>query len=274
MSRPHLVIEAGAPERGYLRDTWALRHLIWMFAWREIVLRYRQTVAGVTWVVLRPLLTVVVFALVFGRFLRVPSEGVPYPLLILSGFIPWQFAAYSFSGSGESLFTHASIISKVYFPRIITPTSVFVVNLVDLAVSLVLLAALMALYRIVPDLRILALPASILFLLPGTAGLGLLFAAVSAKYRDFRNIIPFVVMLSLYLSPVAFSASVVPDAWKLWYWLNPLVGGIELFRWSAFAGKAQIYLPGMAISLAASLALLLVGYRQFRRMERSIVDLI
>ena len=272
--RPALVIEAGGRHQRYFSDLWALRHLIWMFAWREIVLRYRHTTAGVLWVVLRPLLTVAVFSVVFGKFLKVSSGEIPYALLILSGFIPWQFAAYSFAGASESLFANASVISKVYFPRIIAPASVFLANLVDMGVSLLLLAALMVFYGVLPDARIVALPLFILFIVPGAAGLGLWFAAVSAKYCDFRNIVPFVVMLTLYLSPVAFPASVVPEPWKIWYWLNPLVGAIEGIRWTLFGGRVELYWPGMVLSLALSLAILLWGYRYFRRAERSIVDLI
>jgi lipopolysaccharide transport system permease protein len=273
-SRTGVIIEAGGQHQRYFGDVWALRHLLWMFAWREIVLRYKQTTVGILWVVLRPLLTVAIFAVVFGRFLRVPSGDLHYPLLILSGFIPWQFVAYSFAGASESLFTHSSVISKVYFPRIIAPISVFLVNVVDLAVALLLLAILMGVYGVIPDRRLLALPLFLLFPVPGAAGLALWFAAVSAKYRDFRNVIPFVVMLTLYVSPVAFSAAVVPAEWKFWYWLNPLVAAIEGMRWSLFSGRGELYWPGMLASLMLSLAVLVLGYRYFRSVERSIVDVI
>lgn len=272
--QPSIVIEAGRPEQGYLREVWRLRHLVWMFCWREIALRYKQTTAGVLWVVMRPLLTMAIFALVFGKFLKVPSGDLPYALLILSGLIPWQFAANSFSGASESLFTHVGVISKVYFPRVIAPISAFAVNLVDLVVSLVLIAVFMLLYGIAPDAKVLTLPLFVLALVPATAGLGLWFAAVSAKYRDFRNVVPFVALVSLYVSPVAFPTSVVPEAWKFWYWLNPLVGGIEGFRWALFGGKAELYWNGMLGSLVLSLMLLIIGYSYFRRVERSIVDVI
>jgi len=272
--QPFIVIEAGRPEQGYLREVWRLRHLIWMFSWREIVLRYKQTTAGVIWVVMRPLLTMAIFALVFGKFLKVPSGDLPYALLILSGLIPWQFAAYSFSGASESLFTHVGVISKVYFPRVIAPISAFVVNLVDLVVSLLLIAVFMLFYGVAPGAEVLTLPLFVLSLVPATAGMGLWFAAVSAKYRDFRNVIPFVVLLSLYVSPVAFSTSMVPEAWKFWYWLNPLVGAIEGFRWALFGGKAELYWNGMLASFVLSLVLLAVGYHYFRSVERSIVDVI
>jgi len=274
MQRPHTVIEAGKPERGYLRDVWRLRHLIWMFAWRDMVLRYKQTTAGVLWVVIRPLLTMAIFALVFGKFLRVNSGDLPYALLILSGLIPWQFAAYTFSGASESLFTHVGVISKVYFPRIIAPISALFVNLVDLAVSLVLMAVFMLFYGIVPDAKLLLLPVFILALVPGAVGVGLWFAAVSARYRDFRNVVPFVVMLSLYASPVGFPTSIIPDAWKFWYWLNPLVGAIEGFRWCLFRGKAELDWSPMLWSFAISIALLIVGTAYFRRVERTIVDVL
>ena len=271
---PLVDIQAGRTDRGYLRDVWRMRHLIWLFAWREIVLRYKQTTAGVLWVVLRPLATMAVFALVFGKFLKVPSGDLPYALLILSGLVPWQFAANSFSGASESLFNHVGVISKVYFPRVIAPISAFVANLVDLAVSLLLVAAFMLFYGVYPDARVLTLPLFILAIVPATAGLGLWFAAVSARYRDFRNVIPFVVLISLYVSPVAFPTSVVPESWRFWYWLNPLVGVIEGSRWALFGGKADLYWTGMLASLGLSCVLLVGGYAYFRRAERSIVDVI
>jgi lipopolysaccharide transport system permease protein len=273
-SEPTVVIEAGREAPAYLREVWQLRHLMWMFAWREIALRYKQTLAGVLWVVIRPLVTMAIFALVFGKFLKIPSGDLPYALLVLSGLVPWQFAAYSFAGAGESLLNHVGVISKVYFPRIIAPISAFLVNLVDLAVSLVLIALFMLLYGIVPGARVLALPLFIALSIPAAAGLGLWFAAVSAKYRDFRNVIPFIVLLSLYVSPVAYSASVVPQEYRLWYWLNPLVGSIEGFRWALFGEHVEMHWGGMLGSLAVSLGILAAGYLYFRRTERSIVDVI
>jgi lipopolysaccharide transport system permease protein len=274
MQRSHTVIEAGKSERGYLRDVWRLRHLIWMFAWRDLVLRYKQTTAGVLWVVIRPLFTMAIFALVFGKFLKVESGDLPYALLILSGLIPWQFAAYTFSGASESLFTQINVISKVYFPRVIAPISALFVNLADLMVSLILMALFMLFYGVAPDAKVLLLPLFALALIPGALGLGLWFAAVSAKYRDFRNVVPFVVMLSLYASPVGFPTSLVPEAWKFWYWLNPLVGAIEGFRWCLFGGKTELYWTAMISSFGLSLALLAIGVVYFRRVERTIVDII
>ena len=272
--RARVVIEAGYTSRGYIGEVWALRHLIWTFAWREIVLRYRQTLAGVLWVVMRPLVTTAIFALVFGKFLNVPSGDVPYVLLILSGLTLWQFGASSFSGASESLHAQAGILSKVYFPRIIAPISAVLVNTVDLAVTLALLAVLMLFHGVMPDARIVLAPLFIIALVPACAGLGLWFAAVSAKYRDFRNITPFVVLLSLYISPVAFSSAVVPENWQFWYWLNPFVGAIEGFRWALFEGKAQFHWTGFYASMAISLVLLAAGYGYFRRVEQTIVDVI
>ncbi len=272
--RARVVIEAGYTSRGYIGEVWALRHLIWTFAWREIVLRHKQTLAGLLWVVMRPLVTTGIFALIFGKFLKVPSGELPYALLILSGLTLWQFGASSFAGASESLFAQAGILSKVYFPRIIAPISAFVVNAIDLVVTLALLAVLMLFYGVIPDARVVVAPLFILVLLPACAGLGLWFAAVSAKYRDFRNIVPFLVLLSLYISPVAFSSTVVPQNWQFWYWLNPFVGAIEGFRWALFEGKAPIHWAGLYCSMAISLLLLLTGYAYFRRVERSIVDVI
>jgi lipopolysaccharide transport system permease protein len=272
--RPLVEIQAGRAGGRYLRDLWQARHLVLMFSWREIALRYKQTVAGVLWVVLRPLATTAIFALVFGKFLQVPSDGLPFALLVLAGLVPWQFAAYSFSGAADSLLAHAGVISKVYFPRLVVPLSVFVVNVIDLLVCLALLAAFMAAYGVAPDARVLALPLFVLAALPAAAGLGLWFAALTARYRDFRHVTPFVVMLSLYASPVAYPANVVPDAWRLWYWLNPLTVAIEGFRWSLFRGAAELHWPGIGCSLALSAAVLVAGYAYFRRAERSLADVI
>jgi lipopolysaccharide transport system permease protein len=271
---PLIVIQSGRANAHYLRDVWRLKRLLAIFSWRDIVLKYRQTTAGVLWVALRPLLTMAVFAVVFGRFLKIPSGDIPYPLLILSGLIPWQFVAFSFAGASESLFNYGGVLSKVYFPRILVPLSTLAVNLVDLLVSLLLLVPFMVYYGVVPDWRVWTLPLFVLGAFPAAAGLGLWFSAVSAKYRDFRNVVPFVVLLSLYVSPVAFTAAIVPESWKAWYWLNPLVGLIEGFRWALFGGNATLFWPGVLASQVLSVAILVTGYFYFRRLERAIVDIL
>jgi lipopolysaccharide transport system permease protein len=245
-----------------------------MFAWRDLVLRYKQTVVGILWVLLRPLATMAIFVVVFGKFLKVSSGDIPYPLLVLSGLIAWQFFTAVFAGVSESLFSYSAVLSKVYFPRFVVPLSAFVVNAVDALIALLLLIPFMAFYGIAPSWRMLVLPVVFAAATPASLGLGLWFAAVAAKYRDFRNIVPFVTTALLYASPVAFSGDVIPEVWRDVYWLNPLVGVIEGFRWVLF-GKASIppAFGGIA-SAGISILLLLFGYRYFRRSERSVVDVI
>jgi lipopolysaccharide transport system permease protein len=258
----------------YLRDCWRLRHLLFVFSWRDIVIRYRQTVAGVLWILLRPLMTMAVFALVFGKFLKVPSGEVPYPLLILSGLVGWQLIAYTFAAATDAVFAYSGVMSKVYFPRVIIPLSALVVNLVDFFVSLVVLIPFMLLYGVTPDFRILALPLVVACGVPSAAGLAMWFSAVAAKYRDFRNVIPFVVQLTLFLSPIAFPVSLVPPSLRFVYWLNPVVPLVEGVRWSLFAGAGTFYWPGVAGSAVFSLIVLFGGYHYFRSVERQFSDVL
>jgi lipopolysaccharide transport system permease protein len=245
-----------------------------MFAWRDIVLRYKQTVIGVLWVVMRPLITVAIFAVVFGKVLKVPSGNIPYPLLILSGFIPWQLFTSVFAGVSESLFSYSSVLSKVYFPRIAVPLSAMLVHSLDALIALLLMVPFMAFYEVAPSWRLLWLPFAFLATLPAAFGLGLWFSAIAARYRDFRNVVPFVVVISLYASPVAFPAELVPEYWRDLYWINPLVGIIEAWRWILLDKPSSPPLIGTTAAVVISLALLAYGYRYFRRSERAVVDVI
>ena len=258
----------------YLSDVWNSRSLIVIFAWRDLVLRYKQTIIGVLWVLLRPLLTMAIFVVVFGKILRIPSGDVPYPLLILSGIIVWQFSTTVFAGVSESLFAYAPVLSKVYFPRLIVPLSVLLVGTVDVAVALTLFIPFMAFYGVTVSWKVVLLPLAFFAAIPASMGLGLWFAAVAAKYRDFRVIVPFLVMMSLYASPVAFSVDVIPSAWRDLYWINPLVGAIEAVRWILFDTAITPPLIGTAASAVISILLLLYGYFYFRSEERSVIDVI
>lgn len=269
-----LVIEAGRAEQRYWQDLWRYRELFYFLAWRDILVRYKQTVIGIIWALIRPLLTMVVFTVVFGKLAKLPSEGAPYPILVFAAMLPWQFFANSLSESSTSLIANANLISKVYFPRLIVPTSAVIVSFVDFLVSGMILLALMAWYNFVPDWRILTLPLFILIAFAAAIGAGLWLAALNVEYRDFRYIVPFIVQFGLYISPVGFTSKIVPEQWRLLYSLNPMVGVIDGFRWAILGGESNIYLPGFVLSVGIVALLLISGIWYFRRMERTFADTI
>ena len=270
-----VVLEAGRADRHYWRDLWRYRELFQVLAWRDIAIRYKQTAIGVAWAVVRPVLTMAIFTVVFGRLAKLPSDGgAPYPLLVLAGMLPWTFASSALSDASGSLVGNANLIGKVYFPRLIVPAAAIVAGFVDFAVGLVILAVMMAAYRFAPDWRVLALPAFVLLALLASLGPSLWIAALNVRYRDFRYVIPFLVQFGLYVSPVGFSSSVVPQKWRLLYSLNPMVGVIDGFRWCLLGGRSPLYLPGLAIGVLVTAIFLWLGLRQFRRLERTFADLI
>lgn len=269
-----LIIEAGRTEKQYWQDLWRYRELFYFLAWRDILVRYKQTVLGIAWALLRPFLTMVVFTIVFSKLAKLPSDGVPYPILVFAAMLPWQFFANALSECSNSLVGNANLISKVYFPRLIVPASAVMVSFVDFLVSGLILVALMAWYNFVPDWRILTLPLFILIAFAASMGAGLWLAALTVKYRDFRYIIPFIVQFGLYISPVGFSSSLVPEQWRWLYSLNPMVGVIDGFRWAILGGNAKLYGPGFVLSLGLVLAVLISGIWYFRKTERTFADVI
>lgn len=269
-----LVIEAGRAERQYWGDLWRYRELLYFLAWRDVLVRYKQTLVGIAWALIRPLLTMVVLTVVFGRLAKVPSGGVPYPLLVLCGMVPWQFFANSLAESGNSLINNTGLISKVYFPRLVIPMSSVVASLIDFLISVALLAVLMMWYGYMPSPHLTLTPFFILLAFGAALGAGLWTAALMVQFRDFRFIIPFVIQFGLYLSPVPFPSSLIPERWRLLYSLNPLVGIIDGFRWSVLGGGQELYLPGFFVSLASVLILVWSGIWYFRRTERNFADLI
>jgi lipopolysaccharide transport system permease protein len=274
-SRPELIIEAGRTERQYWRDIWRYRELFYFLAWRDILVRYKQTVIGMAWALIRPFLTMIVFTVVFGKLAKLPTEGgAPYPILVFAAMLPWQFFANSLSECSSSLITNANLISKVYFPRLIVPTSAVVVSFVDFLISGMILLGLMAWYDFVPTWRIITLPFFIAIAFIASMGAGLWLASLNVQYRDFRYIVPFVVQFGLYISPVGFSSSVVPEKWRLLYSLNPIVGVIDGFRWAIIGGESHLYLPGLLLSLALVIISLIGGIWYFRKMERTFADVI
>jgi len=274
MSTKELVIEAGRTEKRYWQDLWNYRELFYFLAWRDILVRYKQTVIGIAWALIRPFLTMIVFTVVFGNLAKLPSEGVPYPILVFAAMLPWQFFANSLSESSNSLIVNANLVSKVYFPRLIVPASAVIVSFVDFLISGMILLALMAWYNFVPSWRIITIPLFILIAFLAAMGVGLWLASLNVQYRDFRYIVPFIVQFGLYISPVGFSSKVVPEQWRFLYSLNPMVGVIDGFRWAILGGESQIYLPGFILSLVIISLLLWSGIWYFRRMERTFADVI
>lgn len=270
-----LIIEAGRSERHYWRDLWRYRELFYFLAWRDLLVRYKQTVIGVAWALLRPLLTMLVFTIVFGRLAKLPSEGgAPYPVLVFAALLPWQFFSNALSEASNSLIGNANLISKVYFPRLIVPASSIITSFVDFLISGVILVGLMAWYRFIPDWRILTLPLFIAIAFAAAMGFGLWLTALNVKYRDFRYVVPFIVQLGLYVSPVGFSSSIVPEKWRLLYSLNPMVGVIDGFRWAILGGESELYLPGFSLSLAVVGCALVSGTWYFRKTEKTFADVI
>lgn len=269
-----LVIEAGRTERHYWHDLWRYRELFYFLAWRDILVRYKQTVIGLAWVLIRPFLTMLVFVFVFSKLAKLTSESVPYPILVFAALLPWQFFANAFTEAGNSLISNANMISKVYFPRLVVPASAVIVSFVDFLISGVILVGLMIWYGFSPDWRILTLPLFILIAFAAAMGAGLWMAALNVKYRDFRYIIPFVVQFGLYVSPVGFSSRIVPEQWRLLYALNPMVGVIDGFRWAILGGNSQLYWPGFLLSLFLVIVILVTGIIYFRKTEKTFADVI
>ena len=273
--RHTLIIEPGMAERHYWRDLWHYRELFFVLAWRDVAVRYKQTIIGLAWALIQPLATMVVFTVIFGHIANLPTDGdAPYALMVYAGMLPWQLFSTALTGASGSLIGNANLISKVYFPRLIVPTAAVVVSFVDFLISFVILLGLMLSYRFLPSWQLLTLPIFVIMAFLASLGPGLWITALNVKYRDFRYIIPFIVQFGLYVSPVGFSSSVVPEEWRLLYSLNPVVGVIVVFRCAILGGDSQIFLPGFVLSWAVIAAFLWLGIRQFRKMEKSFADLI
>lgn len=275
MKEATLIIEPGRAEAHYWRDLWHYRELFLILAWRDVAVRYKQTLIGITWAVLRPFLTMVVFTVVFGKLAKLPSDGqTPYALLVFAGMLPWYLFSSALGGAADSLVGSANLIGKVYFPRIIIPAATIVTALIDFLISFVILIALMLWYRFAPSWQILLLPFFVVLAVLASLGSGLWFTALNIKYRDFRFVIPFILQIGMYISPVGFSSGIVPEQWRLLYSLNPLVGVIDGFRWCILGGESPLYGPGFALSLVVVIFFLWLGIRRFRNTEKTFADLI
>jgi lipopolysaccharide transport system permease protein len=265
------------PSRGWislnLRDLWEYRELLYFLTWRDIKVRYKQTVLGAAWAIIQPFFTMVVFSLFFGRLAGVPSEGVPYPIFAYCALLPWNYFAGALDRAGNSLVGSANLITKVYFPRLVIPLSAVLAGLLDFAIAFVVLIGMMLFYGITPTAAVLTLPFFLLLALLTALGVGLWLSALNVQYRDVRYTIPFLTQFWLFASPVAYGASLVPERWRLLYGLNPMAGVIEGFRWTLL-GKAEAPGPLLAISVAVVIILLLGGLFYFRRMEKTFADVV
>lgn len=272
---PVLVLEPGRADRNYWRDLWTYRELFAILAWRDVSVRYKQTLVGVAWAALRPFLTMIVMTVIFHRVAKLAAPGdTPYAILVFAGLLPWLLFSTILSEASASLVVNANLVGKVYFPRIIIPSATALVALIDFAVSMGILVGMMIWYRFAPSWQLLLLPAFVLLAVLASLGPALLITALNVKYRDFRYIIPFIVQFGLYLAPVGYSSAAVPAEWRFWYSLNPVVGVIDGFRWCILGGNSPLYLPGFAVSLVVVALFLWLGIAYFRRTERTFADLI
>lgn len=277
MSAPEsiTILEAGRAEKNYWRDLWHYRELFQVLARRDISVRYKQTVIGVAWALIRPFLTMIVFTVIFGKVAKLPTEGAaPYALMVFAGMLPWQFFSTALSEASGSLVSNSNLISKVYFPRLIVPTATVVVAFVDFLISFIILIGMMMYYQYAPSWQILLLPVFVLVAFFASLGPGLWLTSLNVKYRDFRFVIPFIVQFGLYVSPVGFSSTVVPEEWRFIYSLNPMVGVIDGFRWCILGSGSAFDPRSFGISMAVTALFLWLGIRQFRKMEKSFADLI
>lgn len=268
-----LVIEPGLVSANYWRDLWRYRELMYFLAWRDILVRYKQTAIGVVWALLRPALTMLVFV-AFRRLVGIKSGAVPEPILVFAAVLPWQFFSTAISEASSSLLGNTNLISKVYFPRLIVPFAAVVTAFADFLITLGLLAALMLWYGFPPSWTIVAMPLFALLALGLSLGAGLFLAALNVQYRDFRYVVPFIVQVGLFVSPIAFTSATMPSSWRSLYLLNPLVGIIDGFRWSILGPHTPLALEALAFSVAVTVTALIVGVWYFRRMERTFADII
>ena len=270
-----IIIEPGRTEKNYWADLWRYRELFLILAWRDLSVRYKQTIIGILWAILRPFLAMVVFTVIFNRIAKLPSDGsAPYALMVFAAMLPWSLFSNALSESSNSLISNANLIGKVYFPRLIIPAATLVTAFMDFLISFIIMVGMMVYYQFAPGWQMLLLPLFIILALLASLGPGLWITALNVKYRDFRYIIPFVVQFGLYVSPVGFSSKVVPEQWRIFYSLNPIVGVIDGFRWCILGGGSPIYLPGFLLGLAIIALFLWLGISRFRRMEKTFADLI
>lgn len=272
MRTPELIIESGRSEKNYWNDLWTYRELFYILSWRDIKVRYKQTTIGAAWSIIRPLLTMIIFTVIFGRVAKLPTEGkAPYAIMVYAAMLPWQFFANALGEASNSLVGNANLITKIYFPRMIIPASSVIVSLVDFAISFLLMLGLFVWYHYLPSWQILFLPLFTILAFFASFGISLYITALNVKYRDFRYIIPFIVQFGLYVSPVGFSSTIIPKEWRLLYSINPMVGIIDGFRW-CILGEEKMYWPGFLVSCGVIVLFCFIGIRYFRKTEKTFAD--
>lgn len=266
-----IIIEAGATEKNYWRDLWRFRELFYILSWRDIKVRYKQTVIGAAWSIIRPLLTTIVFTFVFSRVANIPnSSAAPYVLMVYAGMMPWQFFSNALTEASGSLIGNTNLVSKVYFPRMIIPASSVITSLVDFGISFLIMLVMFVIYGFMPPVNILLLPLFVVLNFLAAFGIGLYITSLNVKYRDFRYIIPFVVQFGLYITPVGFPSQTIPEKWRLLYALNPMVGIIDGFRWCLLGDELNIV--SFTVSVAVVISFLFLGVWFFRKTEKSFAD--
>lgn len=268
------TIEAGGSERHYWSDMWRYRELFYILAWRDVVVRYKQTVIGMLWAVLRPLLIMIVFVIVFSKIAGLPSEGMPYPVYVFAAMLPWMFFSTAFSDAGNSLVINSALISKIYFPRLIIPAASIIVAIVDFFISALILIILMLIYDVAISWHMLMLPFFLVLACFAALGIGMLIAALNVKYRDFRFIVPFITQMGLYISPVGFSTTVIPEQYQIYYFINPMVAVIDGFRWCVSGGETALSLTEISMSIFVTIVMLGFGLSHFKKTERTFADVI
>ena len=275
MMQEEIIIEPGRSLKNYWRDLWRFRELFYILAWRDVAVRYKQTVIGVAWALIRPFLTMVVLTIVFNKVAKLDAPGaLPYALFVFAAMLPWQFFSTALSESSNSLIGNANLISKVYFPRLIVPAGSVITSFVDFLITLGLMVVLMVWYGFLPDWRLLTLPLFMAMAFGAAFGAGLWLCALNVEYRDFRYIVPFVVQFGLYVSPVGFSSDNIPESWRLLYSCNPMVGVIDGFRWALLRGESPLAVSALLISVIITSVFCLTGIWYFRRTEKTFADVI
>jgi lipopolysaccharide transport system permease protein len=269
-----IIIEPNKSLRRFWHELWEYRELFYFLAWKDILVRYKQTVFGVAWHLIRPLSMMIILTVIFGKIAKLPSGNTPYPILVYAAMLPWQFFSYTLSVTSSSLISNRNLITKVYFPRIIIPSTALVVSLIDFLISFIILVGLMLWYGFWPDWKVVVLLPLLLFAALPSLGVGYWISSLNVKYRDFRYVVPFMVQFGLYISPVGFSSNVIPEKWRLLYSLNPMVGVIDGFRWALLGKEVNLYLPGFLFSIGLATVLFISGAWFFTKTERKFADII
>jgi len=271
---PTIIIR---PSKGWvplrLKELWEYRELLYFLVWRDVKVRYKQTVLGAAWAVIQPFFTMVVFSIFFGHLAKIPSDGLPYPIFAYCALLPWQLFSHAMTESGNSLVANQNLITKVYFPRLVIPLAAVLAGLVDFGVAFLVLLGMMAYYGMAPTMAVATLPLFILLAIATALAVGLWLSALNVQYRDVRYTIPFLTQFWLFATPIAYPSSLVPEGWRVLYGLNPMAGVVEGFRW-ALLGTVNAPGPMLAVSVAVVLALLVGGLYYFRRMERTFADVV